>query len=682
MKRYHFSPRTRQAEKCSAEHQCQYGDTAHIENPSPAALEDFERQGLENLGESVSTFSSVSKTEHEADPEKVEALQDRLKSQQKVVIGLQERLENDDSLDAVQRNMYQNMLKTEQDELRAINDELADEYNGVERDNTPAPDPSLSRSVEGEAGIYSEPSAARGPRRKREGDHKPWGNTPNLRVGSNTPWGKADYVDKPADGIAVVGTPSHGGVKLSAERNRGIPEELRNRDAWYEEDTESQIVGYYYPEAFPHFVHAEGGREQAREHFASSLKNWYPDAYEKVTGEEVSPEESYTRREQIKKAEDARFRQENKNEFISTGFSPTTTGKKEGAYAFVPDGYEVLNTKKESTGEERQYLVPKHEALPEGQRVWNDRLVIDPERHVDVTGVLAAGNSAHDTTQKKDTIAPQYGDEVSYSTEGLTAAQAEKAEKELNKRYRFQDDDGNEVIETKLEHLQRQGIQGKRRFHDGDKEGYWVHRANSNNVTPVSKAEFLALNTEDTTSERDAANIELSKAQVSHERAKDRFRNNAPFTSPTEKAKFQKSLKNAEARYQKAAAVSEEYRTKEREDYLNRHDDAAQRSARAWADGPAAGFNRSKHRNHPEYKNTVSRVESWALGGERRAGLMNDSSHYPTEDDVRARVMNEVGSNPAFADMDTEERRSFVERTQTDLLSRVMTRSDIGERVE
>ncbi len=56
--------------------------------------------------------------------------------------------------------------------------------------------------------------------------------------GMATPWGIADYVGHIAEGIGVVGTPSHGGIKLSSERQKQMPEYLRTDDGWYEEDCE------------------------------------------------------------------------------------------------------------------------------------------------------------------------------------------------------------------------------------------------------------------------------------------------------------------------------------------------------------------------------------------------------------------------------------------------------------
>jgi len=44
-----------------------------------------------------------------------------------------------------------------------------------------------------------------------------------VHIGMQTPWGRADYARPLADGIGVVGTPSHGGIKLDDFHNRLVP---------------------------------------------------------------------------------------------------------------------------------------------------------------------------------------------------------------------------------------------------------------------------------------------------------------------------------------------------------------------------------------------------------------------------------------------------------------------------
>ena len=54
-----------------------------------------------------------------------------------------------------------------------------------------------------------------------------------------TPWGESDSVTVIADGIYDVGTPSHGGIILSTERQAQLPEGLDNflhNTKYWEED--------------------------------------------------------------------------------------------------------------------------------------------------------------------------------------------------------------------------------------------------------------------------------------------------------------------------------------------------------------------------------------------------------------------------------------------------------------
>jgi hypothetical protein len=72
-------------------------------------------------------------------------------------------------------------------------------------------------------------------------------NTP-VRVGSFTPWGRADFAEVLAPGIVTVGTPSHGGIHLDPEQNARVHPVWRATDGWYEEDCESYIVLATFPE--------------------------------------------------------------------------------------------------------------------------------------------------------------------------------------------------------------------------------------------------------------------------------------------------------------------------------------------------------------------------------------------------------------------------------------------------
>jgi hypothetical protein len=119
----------------------------------------------------------------------------------------------------------------------------------------------------------------------------------NVHEGSRSPWGKIDFIDHIATGIDAVSTPGHGGLKLSAERNRVVHPAWRAAGGWYEEDCEYGIVTFTFPDDFP-AGHAEG-----------VAMRWFPDEYEIVTGRYVLPGQSYVRDEQI-------FHQNHANDLI------------------------------------------------------------------------------------------------------------------------------------------------------------------------------------------------------------------------------------------------------------------------------------------------------------------------------------------------------------------------------
>ncbi len=104
-----------------------------------------------------------------------------------------------------------------------------------------------------------------------------------------TPWGKADSQQVYADGITFYGTPSHGGFKLSRERNAQVHPALRQRGGWYEEDCEYHIVVYTFPEVF---AAEHGSVETAREKAERGVRDWFPEEWEqRVTGVTLFEEE-------------------------------------------------------------------------------------------------------------------------------------------------------------------------------------------------------------------------------------------------------------------------------------------------------------------------------------------------------------------------------------------------------
>jgi len=108
-------------------------------------------------------------------------------------------------------------------------------------------------------------------------------------LGTQTPWGVADWSQKIARGIMSYSTPRHGGIHLSSSRQNEMPEALKVESGWYEEDCDWCLVAIAYPDLFV--------KDYAQA--LDTFKNWHPDRYEKWFGVTLKPEESYLKRRQL-----------------------------------------------------------------------------------------------------------------------------------------------------------------------------------------------------------------------------------------------------------------------------------------------------------------------------------------------------------------------------------------------
>jgi hypothetical protein len=176
----------------------------------------------------------------------------------------------------------------------------------------------------------------------------------------HTPWGTADYVKELAPGITLVGTPSHGGIRVAPEQNRQIHKALRNesgtavgggRAGWYEEDCEWAIVAMQFPEAFVRPL-AEGDKtdwstpEKVREIAVGFVKNYSPDGYEAATGETIPEGESYLKDKRL-------FEERHQHDWVVTCAF--------GSHLTVPDGMVGVIAQQASSGRKIGFLVPKDE---------------------------------------------------------------------------------------------------------------------------------------------------------------------------------------------------------------------------------------------------------------------------------------------------------------------------------
>ena len=124
----------------------------------------------------------------------------------------------------------------------------------------------------------------------------------------NTPWGMSQTVTEVCDGIVWVSTASHGGMKLDRKQNARIPGYMRSSGGWYEEDCDWCIPGVV--------LNAEHSRtERAKE----TMRNWFPDYYEKFFNVTLLEGESYRKDETL-------FLERNKNNYLVLSCSPRPDG--------------------------------------------------------------------------------------------------------------------------------------------------------------------------------------------------------------------------------------------------------------------------------------------------------------------------------------------------------------------
>jgi hypothetical protein len=177
---------------------------------------------------------------------------------------------------------------------------------------------------------------------------------------TSTPWGTSQISETYARGIMYYSTASHGGYHLSPTRNMVVPEYMRKADGWYEHDCEWAIAATIFPEAW---VKAWGS-ENILKTIKETLRNWYPDFYEKFYNVEILETESHVRDRE-------NFAEANKDNYVVI----CATGKEKHV--------EVIATKggvREFGAEERTFLIKTEEY----QNRSNLGFVIDLDRHIEI----------------------------------------------------------------------------------------------------------------------------------------------------------------------------------------------------------------------------------------------------------------------------------------------------------
>lgn len=170
---------------------------------------------------------------------------------------------------------------------------------------------------------------------------------------TTTPWGKSHQVQHIVQGINFYSTPSHGGYHVSPTMLRKMPLVLLNADGWYEEDCEWAKVVLAFPKFFPDKVWAEA---------KSTLRAWFPDIYEALFQEVISPGNSLVK-------DDRSFLEKHKDDFIAIA-----------AWLFEGGQVKVLAARGGDRSREMKYFLVSEEEYKPGN------FLIIPSRHVEVKG--------------------------------------------------------------------------------------------------------------------------------------------------------------------------------------------------------------------------------------------------------------------------------------------------------
>ena len=117
-----------------------------------------------------------------------------------------------------------------------------------------------------------------------------------MRNYKTSPWGQVQYQEN-FEGVCFVSTASHGGFKVMPSQNKLIPESFRNNDGWYEEDCEQAIVVFFLTPVLNDDKNDPVKFDEAKQRARRSLQNYYWKEFEEYFAVELTPEESYSKKE-------------------------------------------------------------------------------------------------------------------------------------------------------------------------------------------------------------------------------------------------------------------------------------------------------------------------------------------------------------------------------------------------
>ena len=185
------------------------------------------------------------------------------------------------------------------------------------------------------------------------------------RTGFDTPWGYADSSETRGEGIIFYATPSHGGFHLDDDRNGKVDASWRNRNGWYEEDVEWAKVAFTFPDLFT---------SEERQSADRLLRDYHPDAYEKVTATKLPPGQSYQR-------DKDRFAEDHRDDWLVIAAINSDQQKGFVECIATRGGLRENGRINGNTPAKKRCLVPVAEYA-----LRRHAFVIDPDRHLAYNG--------------------------------------------------------------------------------------------------------------------------------------------------------------------------------------------------------------------------------------------------------------------------------------------------------
>jgi len=200
-----------------------------------------------------------------------------------------------------------------------------------------------------------------------------------------TPWGPKQEEWEDMAGFWWVSTPRHGGIYLTPEQRKDIPDLIKphSSDAegiWWEEDSAWSLPIVCLLSQRPRGSLSEE-EEHVREQAHDTARDSFPDEWEQITGREIKPGESHDREEGREIAlihtgdllAGAILRSSPENAWVPEGMV--------GVAAYPGEAFLESNMDPARTHAARYFLIP------EGEVKWRTPpFEFNPARHQEVTG--------------------------------------------------------------------------------------------------------------------------------------------------------------------------------------------------------------------------------------------------------------------------------------------------------